>query len=113
MKSVFSKIVAILFVFSIVANILFIVGKGIVIHNKYNQQQYQNQQQTQISIGLHISNSKISWKTYSIEDIKKMGIKNKWTYHIGFREFLNTLPAEQAIFSKFDNHILYVPVFNK
>lgn len=72
---------------------------GIKIYNTYNQQQYQNQQQSQLIIHLFAAQGFIEWQSVSIDEIKFKGIKGGDNELI-VTKYLNTLPAEQAYFSK-------------
>lgn len=92
-KNLVLTIILILFALSIAANIFFLLGKGIQINNTYNQQQYQNQQQSQLIISLFAKQGKVKWVFITFAEIYKMNLKTQ-------ADFLNTLSPEQSLFAK-------------
>ena len=67
--------------------------KGIHIHNTYNQQQYQNQQQAQLLLGAFGSKGNLKWIKKTCKEIEKEN-------HLSTMSFLNTLSPEQSLFAK-------------
>jgi len=87
----------IIFAGSVGLNIFFLYGKGIHVHNTYNQQQYQNQQQAQVMVGLFTARGRLYRKLVTSQEIIDMGIKGDTPFQ-RIHNFLETLPTEQQLF---------------
>jgi hypothetical protein len=96
-----------LLVISILVNIFFIVGKGIQIYNTFNNQQYQNQQQSQLLVGMFAAKGNITWEKMTLKDIENNGLNGKDEDLI--LGYLKTLSPEQALFAKIYDNIVYIP----
>jgi hypothetical protein len=82
-------------------SLYFIYGQGIHIHNTTHNEQYQNQSQAQLIIGLYSAKGKVSWACSTYDSImEKYG---------SFDKYLNTLSPEQSLFSKRDDREVCIP----
>lgn len=85
--------------------------KGITIHKTYNQQQYQNQQQAQVVIGLYALRGYIKWNPVTIDDMrKKFNIKGETDMEV-MANYLNILQGEQSLLSVPVEDGLIIPEF--
>jgi hypothetical protein len=102
-------IVGSLLVISIGFNVALLIGKGINIKNEYHQEQYQNQQQSQIMVGIFNTKGNLKWKLYSFDDIQKMSFSKGMKVDDAVNQFLITLSPEQSLYAKIYNTYVIVP----
>lgn len=80
---------------SILINIYFLSGKGIIVSYTYHQEQFQNQQQAQLILTPFSAAGHLVWK-----EEKPVNIV----------EYLNHLAPEQSLMAKVQNGSIYYPV---
>ena len=97
-KNALYVLLLLIFCGSVWLNFFLLFGDGITVNNTYNQQQYQNQQQGQVVVGMFAGKGKLSRELYTIDEIKAKGIAADKPYKM-INKFLNTLSPEQSLFA--------------
>jgi len=91
--------IGILFLISVGGNIVFIMGKGIHVHNNYHQEQYQNQSQTQLVISLFAERGYMKQITKRIERTKVTSFcKTLTAFEYMFKDFLEDTEDDDFVY---------------